>query len=100
MPNYEYELKGREIYNQSAGELDLPHFYDVMAGQNNDASLKFHAKIGENYHQYKINSVNQKTLNLVCDHQNCKAKAKMLVKPEHLNHNYILLQVHIWGPKF
>ena len=60
----------------------MPHFFAVTAGQNNDSSLRFHAKIGENFHQYRINSVNSESLNLVCAHKFCKAKAKLLIKPE------------------
>ena len=82
MSNYEYELQGREIINKKAGELSLPHFYAVTAAQKNDCSLRFHAKIEEHYHQYRINSVNQKSINLVCVQKECRAKAKMLVKPE------------------
>ena len=74
MPNYEYELQGREIYDKNVGELCLPHFFAVIAAQKNDCSLRFHAKIGEHFHQYRINAVNEKSVNLVCAHKNCKAQ--------------------------
>ena len=82
MPNYEYELQGREIYDKNVGELCLPHFFAVTAAQKNDCSLRFHAKIGEHFHQYRINAVNEKSVNLVCAHKSCKAKAKLHIKPE------------------
>ena len=57
-------------------------FLVVTAAQKNDCSLRFHAKIGEHFHQYRINAVNEKSVNLVSAHKNCKAKAKLHVKPE------------------
>lgn len=67
-----------EDFADILGTLYFPNFFAITTGRN----LLFHAKIGENTHVYRINTVNQHTVNLVCCVANCRAKAKMAIKPE------------------
>ena len=70
-------IKKSKVISKSHNVNPVPHFFAVTSGPENDASLRFHAKIGTHFHKYRINAIHEKSLNFICAHPSCKSKAKL-----------------------
>ena len=61
-----YRIIGQEIANIEIGTIQKPKFYKITSGQRQKNSLLFHAKIGQDYFVYKLNTINRKSGTLKC----------------------------------
>ena len=77
-----YQFKNLENQGQNIGTVEAPYFFNISAGENDHKSLLYYAQIAEKYYMYRINQVNQTTLNLHCKDRSCPARALAQILPE------------------
>ena len=57
MSNIEpYIIIGQEIANIEIGSIKKPKFFKITSGERQKKSLLYHAKIGQEYFVYKLNT--------------------------------------------
>ena len=76
-----YQFKNLENQGQNIGTIEAPYFFNISAGENDHKSLLYYAQIAEQYYMYRINQVNQTTLNLHCKDRRCPARAQAKILP-------------------
>ena len=83
MSNIEpYIIIGQEIANIEIGSIKKPKFFKITSGERQKKSLLYHAKIGQEYFIYKLNTINRKSGTLKCAVQGCFAKAYTKIQPD------------------
>ena len=83
MSNIEpYIIIGQEIANIEIGSIKKPKFFKITSGERQKKSLLYHAKIGQEYFVYKLNTINRKSGTLKCAVQGCFAKAYTKIQPD------------------
>ena len=80
MSNIEpYIIIGQEIANIEIGSIKKPKFFKITSGERQKKSLLYHAKIGQEYFIYKLNTINRKSGTLKCAVQGCFAKFSSII---------------------
>ena len=83
MSNIEpYIIIGQEIANIEIGSIKKPKFFKITSGERQKKSLLYHAKIGQEYFIYKLNTINRKSGTLKCAVRGCFAKAYVKIQPD------------------